>query len=92
MAVDDVLDVLCFVFPDGTAHFMSTEDGLSGEPTDVIKAWESIVPTDESDRLKAAPGVRGGVTGVRMLRSSYDGLVRSPRSIEISRALQSAKH
>lgn len=68
--MEDVIDVFCLVFPDGTTFFSEFQRGMPLNVDRYVEAWKAQQPADLQQRRTAAE-VTGGVVIMRMLRSEY---------------------
>jgi hypothetical protein len=73
---DDVINVTCLVFPDGSTYWYPTDDYRADRLIDKWKATLSV----EQRRAYHDKGCLGGVVRLRMLRKDYQSIPATSQS------------
>lgn len=85
----ETIDVLCFVFPDGSTFFLPTETFNQHDPQKVMDAWKAELSPERRQRYEEAQ-VMGGFVWMHMLKEDYDRLPATSMSCRISEQLEAA--
>lgn len=82
---DELIDVLCFVFPDGSTFWAEWTEGTAKDPGDVVRAWKDSLPQERRVKYETS-GALGGFVQVRMHRSDYFGITANMAGHAIAQA------
>jgi hypothetical protein len=84
---EGTIDVMCFVFPDGSTFFIPTDDiGHIDRAREVMEAWKARLQPDVRQRYEEAQ-VMGGFVWMHMLKEDYRKLPATQLAHELCKAV-----
>lgn len=83
----ETIDVLCFVFPDGSTYFMPADNPDGVHAHRVMAVWkEGLSP--ETRKTYEDAQLMGGFVWMHMLKADYDKLPATQLSYDINRRME----